>query len=116
MKRPYPYTKNENVMMAYLREGNEDQRVQALCDITKKNNFDLFWEIFLSDENKIVKMNALNICISYYPDKILHMLETLMKEHDEKWYHPHDEYIDTLGREFLYMYKEKRFEVKFKGD
>lgn len=71
--------KSENEIEAYLRDGNEEERIYAICSIdTKKENFERFWEIFISDTNSRVKGNALCGAVHCDMDKIWEMIEYIL--------------------------------------
>ena len=75
---------NESEALTMLREGNWEERINAICSIyAKKENFDLFWEIFLSDEHWRVRSNALCACCHIKPEKLYEILEYVL-EHDRE--------------------------------
>lgn len=75
---------SENKIEAFLRNGNEEERINALCSIDpKKENFERFWEIFISDTNSKVKGNALCGAVHSDMDKIWEMIEYVLKNEYE---------------------------------
>lgn len=102
-----------NVLLGYLEEGNEDERIQAICYIPDtKENYDLFWEIFLSDTNLNVKGNALSAAISSRPDKIWEILEYLIKtnKHVHVYgvsdYYKNDQFICQVAKRLNLFHKK----------
>lgn len=70
---------SENEIEAHLRDGKPEERIKAICSIdTKKENFERFWEIFISDENLRVKGNALCGAIHSDMDKIWEIMEYVL--------------------------------------
>ena len=66
---------SESEALTFLEYGNVDQRVWAIVSLDDvPKNYDLFWRIFISDENKTVRGNALSACYHCRPDKLWEML------------------------------------------
>jgi hypothetical protein len=75
---------SENEIEAFLRNGNVDERINALCSIDpKKENFERFWEIFISDTNSKVKGNALCGAVHSDMKRIYEMIEYILKNEYE---------------------------------
>ena len=75
---------SENEIEAYLRDGNEEERIYAICSIdTKKENYERFWEIFISDTNPRVKGNALCGAIHCDINKVWEMTEYILENEYE---------------------------------
>ena len=75
---------SENEIEAYLREGNQEQRIYAICSIDpKKENYERFWEIFISDTNSKVKGNALCGAVHSNMDKIWEIIEYVLENEYE---------------------------------
>jgi len=114
-KPPFPYTKDKNVLLGYLEEGNEDERIQAICYLNDNSkNYDLFWEIFLSDENRNVRGNALSAAISSRPDKIWEFLEYLIKTNERVHvyrnpdYYKNDGFIVQVAKRLNQLHKKNK--------
>ena len=64
----------------YLREGKPEERINAICSMeTRKENYERFEEIFISDENIRVKGNALCGAIHSNPKMIWALMTHVIK-------------------------------------
>lgn len=73
------FYKSENEIMAKLRFGTPEERIMAICSMDSKGGFDLYLEIFLSDENTKVRCNALVAACYAKPEKLWEILEYVLK-------------------------------------
>ena len=85
----------------YLRKGNPDERIYALCSIeTRKEHYQRFFDIYISDENRRVKGNALCGAIHSDPKKIWEIIEYTF-EHEFR-----DEFFKLLLKHLLEFHKK----------
>jgi len=104
----------------YLINGNVDERVLAICFIKHSpKQYNLFWEIFLSDESNTVAMNAFSAAISSNPEKIPEISMYLWNERhkqncsNEKRIRKAQEQLgDIIGGEF----KRKTIKLKINNN
>lgn len=79
-----PLYESENEIEAYLRDGNPEERINAICSMdTKRENYERFWEIFISDTNSRVKGNALCGAVHSDMTKIWEMIEYILENEYE---------------------------------
>jgi hypothetical protein len=82
-----PLYESENEIEAYLRNGNPEERIYAICSIdSKKENYERFWEIFISDTNSRVKGNALCGAVHSDMSRIWEIIEYILEnEYEEQF-------------------------------
>lgn len=70
-----------NEIEGYLREGSPEQRINAICSLDiKKENYELFLEIFISDTDALVRQNALSRACQSDPKEMWTLLDYILKE------------------------------------
>ena len=91
----------------YLRKGNPDERINALCSMeTKKENYERYLDIYITDINRKVKGNALCGAIHSNPKLIWEIIEYTFK------YELHEEFFKLLLKHLLEMHKKEISLVK----
>ena len=79
---PEAHVDDENALLAYLENGNEEQRIHAICYLDDEKYFHQIWEVFMSEENRRVKGEALEWVLHWRPDFIWTCLDYLIKTNE----------------------------------
>jgi len=97
--------KTENEIEAFLRNGNVEERIMAICSMdTTKELWEKYWDIFLTDESVKVQCNALCGACHTDPDKIYYMLEYILKSKMDGMLY----FTKIISEHFLREYKKQK--------
>jgi hypothetical protein len=84
-KLNFNYRTDKNTLITYIRNGTPDERIRAMCYLgNSKENYDLYWEIFICDENTRVRGEALVASLYSNPEKIWEIVDHLIKTNNNK--------------------------------
>jgi len=98
-----------NDALTFLMHGSVEERILAIqsliVNFRDKKDFDLYWEIFLSDDNYKVREHALNAACYCSDEKGLYKILKHVLENERADYHLYD--IKTVSVHLLNLHEKK---------